>query len=106
MNLLVCTPGRLLQHMDETPMFDCVSLKVLVLDEADRILDLGFRETLAAILENLPKKGTADVAVQRDADEEREGPGEAEHAGPRVLSCSRGERARDAAEASTDGGDV
>ena len=43
--------------MDETPMFDCVSLKVLVLDEADRILDLGFRETLAAILENLPKKG-------------------------------------------------
>ena len=57
MNLLVCTPGRLLQHMDETPMFDCVSLKVLVLDEADRILDLGFRETLAAILENLPKKG-------------------------------------------------
>ena len=37
MNLLVATPGRLLQHMDETPMFDCVSLKVLVLDEADRI---------------------------------------------------------------------
>ena len=57
MNLLVCTPGRLLQHMDETPMFDCVSLKVLVLDEADRILDMGFRETLTAILENLPKKG-------------------------------------------------
>ena len=48
----------------------------------------------------------ADVAVQRDADEEREGPGEAEHAGPRVLSRACGERSRDAAEASTDGGDV
>ena len=56
MNILVCTPGRLLQHMDETPMFDCVTLKVLVLDEADRILDLGFSATLTAILENLPKK--------------------------------------------------
>jgi ATP-dependent RNA helicase DDX10/DBP4 len=54
MNLLVCTPGRLLQHMDETPQFDCVSLKMLVLDEADRILDLGFAATLTAILSNLP----------------------------------------------------
>ena len=55
MNLLVATPGRLLQHMDETPLFDCVTLRVLVLDEADRILDLGFAATLKAILENLPK---------------------------------------------------
>ena len=35
MNLLCCTLGRLLQHMDETPMFDCTGLQVLVLDEAD-----------------------------------------------------------------------
>ena len=55
MNLLCCTPGRLLQHMDETPMFDCTGLQVLVLDEADRILDLGFKETLDAVLANLPK---------------------------------------------------
>ena len=40
MNILVCTPGRLLQHMDETPGFDCLGLQVLVLDEADRILDM------------------------------------------------------------------
>ena len=56
MNILVCTPGRLLQHMDETPMFDCVTLQMLVLDEADRMLDLGFTKTLNAIIENLPKK--------------------------------------------------
>lgn len=36
----MATPGRLLQHMDETPGFDAGSLQLLVLDEADRILDL------------------------------------------------------------------
>ena len=39
-NLLVCTPGRLLQHMDETPGFDASQLQCLVLDEADRCLDM------------------------------------------------------------------
>ena len=53
-NIVVCTPGRLLQHMDETVNFHCSSLQVLVLDEADRILDLGFQHTVNAIVENLP----------------------------------------------------
>ncbi len=44
MSLLVCTPGRLLQHLDETVGFDASSLQVLVIDEADRILDLGFEQ--------------------------------------------------------------
>ncbi|GFH25696.1 RNA helicase [Haematococcus lacustris] len=56
MNILVATPGRLLQHMDETPGFDANSLQVLVLDEADRILDLGFAEAVDAILQNLPQQ--------------------------------------------------
>ncbi|KAI9592977.1 P-loop containing nucleoside triphosphate hydrolase protein [Syncephalis fuscata] len=54
MNILVCTPGRLLQHMDQTPNFDCSRLQMLVLDEADRILDMGFAKTLNAIIDNLP----------------------------------------------------
>eukprot|EP00742_Colponemidia_sp_Colp-10_P006076 GILJ01006502.1.p1 GENE.GILJ01006502.1~~GILJ01006502.1.p1 ORF type:complete len:882 (+),score=196.31 GILJ01006502.1:48-2693(+) len=54
MNILICTPGRLLQHMDETPGFDCSNLQILVLDEADRILDLGFEKTVNAIVANLP----------------------------------------------------
>ena len=37
----MCTPGRLLQHMDETPGFDASALQLLVLDEADRILDMA-----------------------------------------------------------------
>ncbi|XP_047334689.1 DEAD-box ATP-dependent RNA helicase 32 [Impatiens glandulifera] len=56
LNILVCTPGRLLQHMDETPNFDCSNLQVLVLDEADRILDVGFKKALNAIVSQLPKQ--------------------------------------------------
>ncbi|MEE6472798.1 hypothetical protein FKM82_009730 [Ascaphus truei] len=55
-NVLICTPGRLLQHMDETSSFHASNLQVLVLDEADRILDMGFADTMNAIVENLPKK--------------------------------------------------
>ncbi|XP_047199100.1 probable ATP-dependent RNA helicase DDX10 [Hippoglossus stenolepis] len=54
-NIVICTPGRLLQHMDETATFHASDLHMLVLDEADRILDMGFADTLNAILENLPR---------------------------------------------------
>lgn len=53
-NVIICTPGRLLQHMDENPLFNCSSMQILVLDEADRCLDMGFEETMNAIIENLP----------------------------------------------------
>ena len=49
MNILVCTPGRLLQHMDETPGFDASQLQILVLDEADRILDMVRRLPFPAV---------------------------------------------------------
>ncbi|GAA5948840.1 hypothetical protein JCM3765_003921 [Sporobolomyces pararoseus] len=55
MNILVATPGRLLQHMDQTIGFECDHLQLLVLDEADRILDMGFQASLNAIIANLPK---------------------------------------------------
>ena len=54
MNILIATPGRLLQHMDQTTSFDTSNLQLLVLDEADRILDLGFSKTMNAIIQNLP----------------------------------------------------
>ncbi|KAF9257774.1 DEAD-domain-containing protein [Marasmius fiardii PR-910] len=55
MNILVATPGRLLQHMDQTFGFESDNLQLLVLDEADRILDMGFQRTLSALLNHLPK---------------------------------------------------
>ena len=58
-NIIVATPGRLLQHLEQTPNFDVSDLSMLILDEADRILDMGFRESIIRILEYLPpgKKG-------------------------------------------------
>jgi ATP-dependent RNA helicase DDX10/DBP4 len=55
MNIVVCTPGRMLQHLSQTATFDVDSLRVLVLDEADRILDMGFQKELDAIVDYLPK---------------------------------------------------
>lgn len=55
MNILVATPGRLLQHMDQTSGFVWDNLQVLVLDEADRILDMGFARTVDAVLKSLPR---------------------------------------------------
>ena len=56
MNILVCTPGRMLQHMDQTAAFEINDLQMLVLDEADRIMDMGFQSTVDAIIEHLPKE--------------------------------------------------
>ncbi|KAI9344517.1 P-loop containing nucleoside triphosphate hydrolase protein [Zopfochytrium polystomum] len=56
MNILISTPGRLLQHMDQTPDFSCDNVQILVLDEADRILDAGFEKTVNAIVGHLPKE--------------------------------------------------
>ena len=55
-NIVIATPGRLLQHLEQTPLFDTSNTQVLVLDEADRILDMGFRNQLFTILEYLPKE--------------------------------------------------
>ncbi|KAK1858790.1 hypothetical protein I4F81_001390 [Pyropia yezoensis] len=54
-NILVATPGRLLQHLDEAAELVTSGVKVLVLDEADRILDMGFAPTVDAIVANLPR---------------------------------------------------
>lgn len=56
MNIVVCTPGRMLQHLSQTAAFNVDNLRMLVLDEADRIMDLGFQRDLDAIIEYLPKQ--------------------------------------------------
>ncbi|KAI0016864.1 DEAD-domain-containing protein [Xylariomycetidae sp. FL0641] len=55
MNILVCTPGRMLQHLDQNPELDVDNLQILVLDEADRIMDMGFASAVDALVGHLPK---------------------------------------------------
>ncbi|XP_010484444.1 PREDICTED: DEAD-box ATP-dependent RNA helicase 27-like [Camelina sativa] len=54
-NLLVATPGRLLDHLQNTNGFVFKNLKYLVMDEADRILEQNFEEDLKKIIKLLPK---------------------------------------------------
>ena len=56
MNILIATPGRLLQHLEEAVGFNCDNLQFLVIDEADEVLSLGFEETVKRILDYIPKR--------------------------------------------------
>ncbi|KAK9244657.1 P-loop containing nucleoside triphosphate hydrolase protein [Lipomyces tetrasporus] len=53
--IIVGTPGRLLEFLG-SPHVQSSGLEVLVLDEADRLLDLGFDKTISGILRCLPKQ--------------------------------------------------
>ncbi|CAE7055487.1 unnamed protein product [Rhizoctonia solani] len=55
-NLLVATPGRLLDHLQNTKGFVFRNLKGLVIDEADRILEIGFEEEMKQIINILPNE--------------------------------------------------
>merc|ERR1712165_299562 len=55
-NILVSTPGRLLDHLQNTKDFLYKNLQCLIIDEADRILDVGFEEEMKRIVKLLPKK--------------------------------------------------
>jgi len=54
-DIVVCTPGRLLAHLKMNYVsFD--GIQFLVLDEADRMLDMGFQDDINTIISHLPKK--------------------------------------------------
>ena len=54
-DIIVATPGRLLDHMERNTV-DLSQIDVLVLDEADRMLDMGFIRDIRKILKKLPKQ--------------------------------------------------
>jgi ATP-dependent RNA helicase DDX18/HAS1 len=54
-NLLIATPGRLLDHLQNTQGFVFKNLKALIIDEADRILEIGFEDEMRQIVKILPK---------------------------------------------------
>ena len=53
-NLLIGTPGRLLDHLQNTPGFVFKNLRCMVLDEADRILEFGFEDEMRQIIKLIP----------------------------------------------------
>jgi ATP-dependent RNA helicase DDX31/DBP7 len=60
--ILVATPGRLLDHLQNTSSFDVSKCRWLVLDEADRLMELGFADTIKGILACL--EGSRKLALQ------------------------------------------
>ncbi|HET7564191.1 MAG TPA: DEAD/DEAH box helicase [Gemmatimonadaceae bacterium] len=54
-DILIATPGRLLDHLRQ-PYADLRRLEVLVLDEADRMLDMGFLPDIRRVLKHVPAK--------------------------------------------------
>ncbi|EGG12210.1 uncharacterized protein MELLADRAFT_46695 [Melampsora larici-populina 98AG31] len=67
--LLVCTPGRLLDHLEKTAALrgdqssdPNLSLRWLVVDEADRLMDMGFEEQMKGILKHLADRETKAIS--------------------------------------------
>ncbi|KAF2736117.1 ATP-dependent RNA helicase-like protein dbp7 [Polyplosphaeria fusca] len=53
LNILVATPGRLVDHLEHTEALDVSNVRWLVLDEGDRLVELGFEQDIQKILGNL-----------------------------------------------------
>ncbi|OWZ47111.1 ATP-dependent RNA helicase DRS1 [Cryptococcus neoformans c45] len=54
-DILIATPGRLIDHLTNTPSFTLSALDVLVIDEADRMLEAGFTDELEEIIKACPR---------------------------------------------------
>jgi len=51
LTILICTPGRFLYHLENTESMRLDHLEYLIMDEADRILDLGFEREMQKCLD-------------------------------------------------------
>ena len=54
-DIIIATPGRFIDHMRNSASFTISTIEILVLDEADRMLETGFADELDEILRTLPK---------------------------------------------------
>ena len=54
-DVIIATPGRFIDHMRNSPSFTVETLEILILDEADRMLEDGFADELNEILTTIPK---------------------------------------------------
>jgi ATP-dependent RNA helicase DDX31/DBP7 len=69
-NILIATPGRLTDHLDHTKVLDVGTVRWLVLDEGDRLMEMGFEDELKTIVGKIRKedlKKNNDEGVALDA---------------------------------------
>ena len=76
LNILIATPGRLADHLEHTEVLDVGNVRWLVLDEGDRLMELGFEEEVKAIVKKLDdqmrgKRGDRSLKVTPDGLPER-----------------------------------
>lgn len=64
-NILVATPGRLADHMENTTSLDVSQLRWLILDEGDRLTELGFEETITKITDNISKNSKISETIHK-----------------------------------------
>ncbi|XP_018469310.2 DEAD-box ATP-dependent RNA helicase 18-like [Raphanus sativus] len=71
-NILIGTPGRLSDIMQRMEVLDFRHVEILILDEADRLLDMGFKKQVNYIISRLPKQRRTGLfsATQTEAVEE------------------------------------
>lgn len=63
LNILIATPGRLADHLDNTEVLDVSKVRWLVLDEGDRLMEMGFEKDIDRILSKLEKDTSRGVLV-------------------------------------------
>ncbi|KAI5861581.1 DEAD-domain-containing protein [Durotheca rogersii] len=62
-NILIATPGRLADHLDNTKVLDVGTVRWLVLDEGDRLMEMGFEEELKNIVGKIRAETLKDEAA-------------------------------------------
>ncbi|EJT71978.1 ATP-dependent RNA helicase dbp6 [Gaeumannomyces tritici R3-111a-1] len=65
-DILICTPGRLVEHIGRTPGFDLSYVRWLVVDEADKLLEQSYQQWLDVVMEKLAVEfpGARDFPLQ------------------------------------------
>lgn len=63
-NILVATPGRLADHIENTERLDLSNIRYVVLDEGDKLMELGFEETITKILTDIEKSSRVSATTR------------------------------------------
>jgi ATP-dependent RNA helicase DDX51/DBP6 len=64
-DILICTPGRLVEHIQSTTGFSLSDIRWLVVDEADRLLDDSFQEWVQVLMKALEVENSSEQAIAR-----------------------------------------